>query len=119
MPPPDFSHLLNGDEDDYSGDAEARLIESLFNDGLPASRKEKKQKEDNVDMKETEGGAEICMPKMRKRKPQLPKGFDPAHPPSTLPDPERWLPKWQRSKYKKYARKKAKYMKGGAVQGDS
>jgi hypothetical protein len=50
--------------------------------------------EDNVDMKETEGGAEICMPKMRKRKPQLPKGFDPAHPPSTLPDPERWLPKW-------------------------
>ena len=70
-------------------------------------------------MKETEGGAEICMPKMRKRKPRLPKGFDPAHPPSTMPDPERWLPKWQRSKYKKYARKKAKYMKGGAVQGDA
>lgn len=44
--------------------------------------------------------------KKRKRKPRLPKGFDPQNP-GPLPDPERWLPKWQRSDAKK-ARKKRK-----------
>ena len=38
--------------------------------------------------------------KRRKRKPKLPKGFDPANP-GPKPDPERWLPKWQRSDFKK------------------
>ena len=90
----------------------------LFNEGLPGRKKEKKTKEDVVEMTETAGGAEIFIPKKRKRKTILPKHVDPNHPGPT-PDPERWLPKWQRSKYKKYARKKAKYMKGGAVQGDA
>lgn len=33
----------------------------------------------------------------RKRKAKLPKNLDPNAP----PDPERWLPKWERSTYKK------------------
>lgn len=34
------------------------------------------------------------------RKKRLPKGFDPENP-GPPPNPERWLPKWQRSDYKK------------------
>jgi len=41
----------------------------------------------------------------RKRKPKYPKGFDPKNP-GPKPDPERWLPKYERSKYRKYAKKK-------------
>jgi signal recognition particle subunit SRP72 len=39
----------------------------------------------------------------RKRKPRYPKGYDPSKPNGGLPppDPERWLPKWQRSDAKK------------------
>jgi signal recognition particle subunit SRP72 len=45
------------------------------------------------------GGAK----KKRKKKPRLPKGYDPTKPNGGLPppDPERWLPKWQRADYKK------------------
>ena len=38
--------------------------------------------------------------KKRKRKVRYPKGFDPANP-GPPPNPERWLPKWQRSDFKK------------------
>ncbi len=41
--------------------------------------------------------------KKRKRKKRLPKNYDPDGPP---PDPERWLPKTQRSGYKKKNRKR-------------
>lgn len=44
--------------------------------------------------------------KKRKKRIRLPKGFDPENP-GPLPDPERWLPKWQRAEAKK-ARKKRK-----------
>lgn len=39
----------------------------------------------------------------RKRKPRYPKDYDPSKPNGGLPppDPERWLPKWQRSDAKK------------------
>ncbi|KAL8090280.1 hypothetical protein AgCh_039665 [Apium graveolens] len=37
--------------------------------------------------------------KKRKRKPKYPKGFDPANP-GPLPDPERWLPKRERSSFR-------------------
>jgi signal recognition particle subunit SRP72 len=40
----------------------------------------------------------------RKRKTRYPKGFDPANP-GPPPDPERWLPKWQRSDAKKLRKK--------------
>lgn len=45
-------------------------------------------------------GGEAIAKKRRKRKPQYPKGFDPANP-GAPPDPERWLAKWQRSDFKK------------------
>jgi len=41
--------------------------------------------------------------KKRNRKPILPKGFDPANP-GPPPDPERWLPKTQRSDFRKKKR---------------
>lgn len=41
--------------------------------------------------------------KRKKRKPLLPKGYNPELPNGGLPppDPERWLPKWQRAEFKK------------------
>lgn len=38
--------------------------------------------------------------KRHKKKPRLPRGFEPANP-GPPPDPERWLPKWQRSDFKR------------------
>eukprot|EP00392_Amoebophrya_sp_AT5.2_P000442 g443.t1 len=49
--------------------------------------------------------------KKRKRKPRYPKGFDPANP-GPPPDPERWLPKQQRSGYKHPKGKKGKLGRG-------
>ncbi|KAK9826948.1 hypothetical protein WJX74_001295 [Apatococcus lobatus] len=47
-----------------------------------------------------EGGDKAAAKKKRKRKPRLPKSLDPANP-GPPPDPERWLPKWQRSDFKR------------------
>merc|ERR1711998_384296 len=63
------------------------------------------------------GGFEVFIPKKRtNRKIRYPKDFDPKNP-GPLPDPERWLPKYQRSRFKKMAKKKGKYIKG--AQGDA
>eukprot|EP00887_Chlorella_sp_A99_P004060 scaffold11.g4060.t1 len=43
-------------------------------------------------------------PKHKRKRKRLPKGFDPANP-GPAPDPERWLPKWQRSDAKRLRRK--------------
>ena len=47
-----------------------------------------------------EGQQQAQQRKRHKGKPRLPQGFDPEHPPPP-PDPERWLPKWQRSDFKR------------------
>lgn len=55
--------------------------------------------------------------KKRKRKPRYPKGFDPANP-GPAPDPERWLPKRERSSFRpKRKDKRAAQIRGsqGAV----
>ena len=54
--------------------------------------------------------------KKRKRKPRYPKGFDPAHP-GPPPDPERWLPKRERSSYRPRRKDKRGQVRGsqGAV----
>ncbi|MEW5303027.1 MAG: hypothetical protein WDW36_005759 [Sanguina aurantia] len=46
--------------------------------------------------------------KVKKKKPRFPVGYDPALPGGGLPapDPERWLPKWQRAEAKKKAKKR-------------
>ena len=49
----------------------------------------------------------------KKKKKRYPKNFDPKNP-GPEPDPERWLPKYQRSKFKKIMKKK-----GGRTQGDA
>lgn len=81
---------------------------------MPERRKQKK--ESDVVMESTAGGAEIFIPKKRNKKVKYPKNFDPKNP-GQEPDGERWLPKWQRSKYKKIAKRLGKYIKG--AQGDS
>ena len=80
---------------------------------MPEKKKEKKTKDV---IQQTKGGAEIFLPKKRKTKTRYPKNFDPKNP-GPEPDPERWLPKWQRLRYKKYAKKKGLYLKG--AQGDA
>lgn len=54
--------------------------------------------------------------KKRKRKPRYPKGFDPANP-GPPPDPERWLPKRERSSYRPRRKDKRAQVRGsqGAV----
>lgn len=88
-------------------------LNQLIEEGMPEKKKERKTK--NV-VQETKGGAEIFIPKKKKRKIHYPKNFDPKNP-GPEPDVERWLPKWQRSRYKKYAKKKGLYLKG--AQGDA
>ncbi|KAL5541509.1 hypothetical protein UlMin_009219 [Ulmus minor] len=64
-----------------------------------------------------EGKSKTKAKKKRKRKPKYPKGFDPANP-GPPPDPERWLPKRERSSYRpKRKDKRAAQVRGsqGAV----
>ncbi|XP_063722385.1 signal recognition particle subunit SRP72-like [Symsagittifera roscoffensis] len=51
--------------------------------------------------------------KKKKKKPRLPKTFDP----NVQPDPERWLPKWERSAFKKSRQKKDKHDVDKGTQG--
>lgn len=79
-------------------------------------QKAKEVKTTGIAGQEMKGGAEIFLPKKRTKKTKYPKNYDPLNP-GPLPDPERWLPKWQRSRFKKMAKKKGIYLKG--AQGDA
>jgi hypothetical protein len=84
---------------------------------MPEKMKEKKSSTGGNNKTETKGGAEIFIPKKRSKKTvRYPKDFDPNVPNPPV-DPERWLPKWQRSRFKKLAKKKGIYIKG--AQGDA
>ncbi|GHP11323.1 hypothetical protein PPROV_001005100 [Pycnococcus provasolii] len=64
-----------------------------------------------------EGGTAeaVAQRKKRKRKIRLPKNYQPGDPP---PDPERWIPKWERAAFKKQRKRREKEMeKSGAVRG--
>lgn len=63
--------------------------------GLIAKKGEERTEEPSESSKQ-----ESEKKRKRKRKPRYPKNFDPERP-GPPPDPERWLPKWQRSTYKK------------------
>jgi len=89
-------------------------ISRLILEAMPEHRKVKKTTD--VDVQNIDGGAQIYIPMKRKRRPKLPKNFDPENP-GQMPDPERWLPKWQQARYKKMAKKRGIYLKG--AQGDS
>ena len=55
----------------------------------------------------------------KKKKPRYPQGYDPSLPNGGLPapDPERWVPKWQRAEYKK--RRSSRARRWGAVGGEA
>ena len=99
------------------GWTEEDCVNRLIEAGMPQKTKEKKiSGEDDVAAQEMKGGAEIFIPKIKTKKTKFPKSYDPANP-GQMPDPERWLPKWQRSRFKKLAKKKGLYLKG--AQGDA
>ena len=93
---------------------ETDVIQRLIEEAMPEFRKVKKTTD--VDVQNVDGGACVYIPMKRKRKTKLPASYDPENP-GPVPDPERWLPKWQQSRYKKYAKKRGIYLKG--AQGDS
>jgi len=68
-------------------------------ENLPAPRFAGKQDSTVADTKKKEGAEQ--KKKTKKKKKLFPKNYNPAVP----PDPERWLPKWQRSYFKKKQRK--------------
>ena len=77
--------------DEDENENEADLIQKLIENAMPERKKVKKTQD--VDMQAIEGGGMIYIPKKRKRKTILPKGYNPENP-GPMPDPERWLPKW-------------------------
>jgi signal recognition particle subunit SRP72 len=79
----DIDALENLPAPRFSGPARQQQAEVL--DDAAANKKEKKTED----------------AKKKKKKKRLPKNFNPAVP----PDPERWLPKWQRSYFKKRQKK--------------
>ena len=65
------------------------------------TKKSKSTKEKDSNLKPT-----TEKPPRRKHKIRYPKDFDVNNPTNAKPDIERWLPKWQRSKYRKWAKRK-------------
>ncbi|XVE92234.1 hypothetical protein REPUB_Repub01dG0079400 [Reevesia pubescens] len=95
--------LKGVDVDGLEKTSGAKHVEGAPHGGLAEAQEEGKTKEK--------------LKKKRKRKPRYPKGFDPANP-GPPPDPERWLPKRERSSYRpKRKDKRAAQVRGsqGAV----
>ncbi|GAX79721.1 hypothetical protein CEUSTIGMA_g7162.t1 [Chlamydomonas eustigma] len=90
-------------------------LESQSKESGGFKKKENRKREGEAD---PEGTSEQKKKKRRKRKIILPKGYDPSLPGGGLPppNPERWLPKWQRSEFKKKkvtsAQRKLEVVKG-------
>ena len=105
---PSPSDLFDSKLVEKEGYTEEDCVQKLIDAGMPEKTKENKTM--NV-AQEMMGGAAVFIPKKRTHKTRYPKSYDPANP-GQLPDPERWLPKWQRSRFKKMAKKKGIYLKG-------
>jgi len=69
----------------------------------PVPKVQRKKKDD----KDAKDEGVTAVKKSRKRKIRYPKNFDPENP-GPPPDPERWLPKHERTEYKKKMAKKTK-----------
>ncbi|KAL7241171.1 hypothetical protein ACSBR2_006736 [Camellia fascicularis] len=94
--------LKSVDVDSLEKTSGAKHVESMLHVGIT---------------EQVEGKGKEKAKKKRKRKPKYPKGFDPANP-GPPPDPERWLPKRERSSYRpKRKDKRAAQVRGsqGAV----
>jgi len=90
-----------------------RLIdaEELEHADIPASNWGKKSQQIQSSSAGIDGQKTIQKKKKRKKKPRYPKGFDPENP-GPPPNPERWLPKRERSAFKKLYRKKDRIAHG-------
>ena len=98
-----------GDDDAEMEDDDAERLEQA---ALP-----KKGKAAPADRKRGAAGEEESAEprrrkKRRKKKLLYPKGFDPENPPLVGPDPERWLPKHERSTYRKTKKEKRAGIRG-------
>lgn len=72
----------------WSAGAKYAVKKTLIGTGDSLNKKSTKLQKGTTDEK---------VKRKRKRKPKLPKNYDPK----VKPDPERWLPNWQRTTYKK------------------
>lgn len=80
------------------------LVETALDQHKQAARKRDKKVDGKVE--ETKKGGKIFIPKAKSNKKiRYPKNFDPANP-GPMPNPERWIPKWQRTKGRKKLRMK-------------
>ncbi|KAJ3208921.1 hypothetical protein HDU67_006481 [Dinochytrium kinnereticum] len=84
-------------------------------DGLESAPPIKKSTRQKKDEKSTEPSLALKAKKIRKKKPRTDKVFDK----SVIPDPERWMPRYERAAFKKKAGKKdlLKGPQGSAVAG--
>eukprot|EP00928_Gymnodinium_smaydae_P086817 TRINITY_DN7123_c0_g2_i1.p1 TRINITY_DN7123_c0_g2~~TRINITY_DN7123_c0_g2_i1.p1 ORF type:complete len:682 (+),score=169.56 TRINITY_DN7123_c0_g2_i1:83-2047(+) len=87
--------------------------EELENVAIPKISFQKRRSDQPDAEGEGAGEAEkVKKKRIRKRKIRYPKGFDPANP-GPPPDPERWLPKRERTEFKKKMRKREKNLLRG------
>eukprot|EP00466_Bigelowiella_natans_P003555 jgi/Bigna1/87720/estExt_fgenesh1_pg.C_230133 len=103
----------------YAKKLPALDMEGLDVDALEGLGEADDMEVEGVSVDDAKGGA-VVKKKKRKRKKRLPKNYDP----NETPDPERWLPKWERSYNKRgkgRRRNKNNLMRGpqgGAVRAD-
>ncbi len=87
------------------------LLRGEYRDDIDVARLEQEALEDDHRDKEERPLEPLKRIRKKKKKPRYPKGFNPDHP-GPLPDPERWLPKCERKKYRK-----KENLKSGKTQG--
>jgi signal recognition particle subunit SRP72 len=104
-PPPDETDAAMVDAAELEQAALPRTLRSVGASEAAAER-QKRQASDEADA-DGSGGGRLRKKRQRRKKPIYPKGFDPENPSAfPAPDPERWLPKRERSTYRQ--RKKDK-----------
>jgi signal recognition particle subunit SRP72 len=93
-------------------DAEELEASPIPKIGLPPKKREKEEADEKGEVADDAQGQTTKQTRKRHRKPIYPKGFDPEHP-GPPPDPERWLPKRERTEYKKRMKKRDKNLARG------
>lgn len=96
LPPLELSNI-NVDKLESSDFTSKRKIKDTKREGDKDKEDKKKEEEEMLEKKRAR--------RKKKRKIRYPKGFDPENP-GPMPDPERWLPKYERSTYKKGKRRR-------------
>lgn len=92
------------DVDMLEAEPDLHVEDAAAEDALASERRKR-------DAAQGADGQEQKRARTRKRKPRYPKGFDPANP-GPPPDPERWLPKTERSTYRGKRKKKDAGIRG-------